>query len=209
AVWHSACTTPVRRRAGDALPRLRRSAMRLRSASLRRGLWGLVAAALLCGCALGCQRAAPPPAPVRDVAPEAGPVGWLEERSMLYQARKQAEAVSGQGVQWRHPYGSPQPREAVRRASVWLLDYPGSVIPRPGRSVIATWADPELWDVLRDLGVDLLHTGPVKRAGGLRGREYTPSQDGWFDPIALEIDPQLGTEEEYRRLVQVAGRRGA
>ncbi len=183
--------------------------MYLRSISGKKTLWSLVAATLLCGCIVGCRRAAPPSAPVRDAVPEAAAIRWLEERSMLHQARQQAAAVSGQGVQWRHPYGRPQPREVVRRASVWLLDYPGSVIPRPGRSVIATWADPELWDVLRDLGIDLLHTGPVKRAGGLKGREYTRSQDGGFDPIALEIDPQLGTEAEYRRLVKVAERHGA
>ena len=63
---------------------------------------------------------------------------------MLSQARRQAATISGSGVQWRHPYGTPQPRQAVRQASVWLLDYGGSVIPRPGRSVLATWADPQL-----------------------------------------------------------------
>jgi maltose alpha-D-glucosyltransferase/alpha-amylase len=123
---------------------------------------------------------------------------------MLRQARLQAALISGRGVQWRHPYGEPQPRQAVRRASVWLLDYGGSVIPRPGRSVIATWADPELWHALRRVGIDLLHTGPVNRGGGIRGRQYTPSLDGWFDPIALEVDPQFGTEEDFRRLVRVA-----
>src|SRR4051812_4688915 len=90
---------------------------------------------------------------------------WLEERSMLHGARAAAAQVSGRGEQWRHPYGKPQPVEAVRHASVWLLDYPGSVIPRPGRSVIATWAEPAFWDALQDLGVDLLHTGPIQRAG--------------------------------------------
>src|SRR5947208_2531053 len=104
--------------------------------------------------------------------PPAGPgpdVRWLEERSMLRQAQEAAAGVSGSGEQWRHPYGTPQPLDAVRHASVWLLDYPGSVIPRPGQSVIATWADPALWDALRDLGIDLLHTGPVQRAGGVKG----------------------------------------
>ena len=117
--------------------------------------------------------------------------------------------MSGRPDQWRHPYGTPQPREAVRHASVWLLDYPGSVITRPGRSVIATWADPALWDALRDLGIDLLHTGPVQRAGGVEGTEYTPTTDGWFDRISLDLDPALGTEEEYARLVAVAAERKA
>lgn len=115
--------------------------------------------------------------------------------------------MSGRGEQWRHPYGKPQPAEAVRHASVWLLDYPGSVIPRAGRSVLATWADPIFWDTLRDLGIDLLHTGPVQRAGGVRGASFTPTLDGWFDRISLDLDPGLGTEEDYARLVETAARR--
>lgn len=174
-----------------------------------------VAMAALTLLGTGCQRTVPPAVrnrPTPQVAPRSlvdpAYVSWLEERSMLYQARRQATLVSGQGVQWRHAYAEPQTQAAVRQASVWVLDYPGSVIPRPGQSVIATWGDPELWDLFRQIGIDLLHTGPINRAGGIRDREYTPSIDGWFDPIALEIDPQLGTEEEYRRLVKVAGERG-
>ncbi|MFO0927365.1 MAG: hypothetical protein U0736_10040 [Gemmataceae bacterium] len=130
-------------------------------------------------------------------------VRWLEERSMLRQACDAATAVSGQPEQWRHPYGVPQAREAIRHASVWLLDYPGSVIPTPGRSVLATWANPDLWHTLRALHIDLLHTGPIQRAGGVRGRDYTPTTDGWFDPISLDLDPAIGSEDEYARLVEV------
>src|SRR5262245_56580183 len=135
-------------------------------------------------------------------------IRWLEERSMLYQAREQARQISGSGVQWRHPYGDPQPREAVKTASVWLLDYPGSVITRPGKTVIATWGDPELWKVLEHIGIDLLHTGPVKRAGGIHQREYTSTMDGWFDPISIELDPDLGTDDEYREMVKTAAAHG-
>ena len=95
----------------------------------------LAAAALLLllgGAAGQTPRPAADPAEVR----------WLEGHSMLRQARDAAAAVSGRAEQWRHPYATPQPRQAVRHASVWLLDYPGSVVTRPGRSVIATWADP-------------------------------------------------------------------
>src|SRR6185503_3390618 len=134
--------------------------------------------------------------------PAKADVAWLEERSMLHQADVAARGVSGKSVQWRHRYGDPQPREAVRHASVWLLDYPGSVIPRPGKSVIATWGEPELWQALEQIGIDLLHTGPVKRAGGIRERRQTPTIDGWFDPISIEIDPDLGTDEEYKAMVQ-------
>jgi trehalose synthase len=136
--------------------------------------------------------------------PAKADIAWLEERSMLRQAGEAARGVSGKNVQWQHRYGDPQPREAVRHASVWLLDYPGSVIPRPGQSVIATWGDPGLWDTLRDVGIDLLHTGPLNRAGGVRGREYTPTLDGWFDRVSLDLDPALGTEDEYLRMANVA-----
>src|SRR5262249_61317452 len=113
-------------------------------------------------------------------------IRWLEERSMLHQAARYARGVSGSGVQWRHRYGEPQPRQVVRRASVWLLDYPGSVIPKAGQSVIATWSDPERWQALQSLGIELLHIGPVKRAGAIVGRKYTPTTDGWFDPGSEE-----------------------
>ncbi len=43
----------------------------------------------------------------------------------------------------------------------------------------------------RRSGVTGVHTGPMKRAGGIRGREYTPTIDGNFDRISTEIDPWL------------------
>src|SRR5262245_60117124 len=105
------------------------------------------------------------PKPIHSPSPDSSAyLRWLENQSMLYQASQVTLGVSGHAAQRRHPYGRPQPREAVRHAAVWLLDYPGSVITRPGRSVLGTWADARLWDTLRDVGIDLLHTGPVNRA---------------------------------------------
>src|SRR5581483_8991963 len=103
------------------------------------------------------------PARAQSQEDPAAYIRWLEERSMLHQAARHARAVSGSGVQWQHPYAEPRPREVVRRAGVWLLDYPGSVIPKRGQSVMATWADPERWKALESLGIELLHVGPVKR----------------------------------------------
>jgi trehalose synthase len=131
-------------------------------------------------------------------------VEWLEARSMLSQSEQLSHVLSGKGAQWQHEFAEPQPRAAIQRASVWLLAYPGSVITGPGETVIASWGDRQLWDALNEIGIDLLHTGPVNRAGGIKDREYTPTVDGLFDPISFEIDPELGTEKEYRRMVQVA-----
>jgi trehalose synthase len=161
---------------------------------------------LVCGCVMN---SAAQPTTAQRRRPDTDYVQWLEERSMLFQARQQARSISGDGAQWRHAYGSPQPREAVKAASVWLLDYPGSVITPPGKSVIATWGDAGLWQALELIGIDLLHTGPIKQAGGIQDREHTPTLDGWFDPISIEIDPELGTDDEYRRLVRTAADHGA
>jgi maltose alpha-D-glucosyltransferase/alpha-amylase len=131
-------------------------------------------------------------------------IEWLEQRSMLKQSEEFAHDISGKARQWQHPYAEPQPRAAIERAPVWLLAYPQSIITRRGESVIATWADPKLWEALSDIGIRLLHTGPVNLAGGIVERENTPTIDGLFDPISLDIDPAIGTEEEYRRMVRVA-----
>lgn len=135
-------------------------------------------------------------------------IEWLESRSMLEQSQQLAHLVSGQGVQWQREYAKPQPRAVVQRASVWVLGYPGAVITRPDESVIGTWGDPALWRAFDDIGINLLHTGPVKRSGGIVGTNYTPTVDGWFDRISLEIDPALGTEADYRRMVAAAKNAG-
>src|SRR5690349_5304923 len=72
------------------------------------------------------------PSTVRTKQPWSSPayIDWLERRSMLKQSEEFAALVSGKGGQWQHQYAEPQPQAAVQQASVWLLDYPGSVITR-------------------------------------------------------------------------------
>jgi trehalose synthase len=134
---------------------------------------------------------------------------FLEQNSMLFQAEQAAALVSGEGVQWRHTYSNPQPGQLLKTASTWLLYYPGSVITPPNTSVLATWALPQYWDTLQTVGITAQHTNPVQRAGGISGTTFTPTIDGWFDRISLEIDPQFGTENDYTQMVTVAGQRGA
>lgn len=50
-----------------------------------------------------------------------------------------------------------------------------------------------------DIGIQAIHTGPMKQAGGLNGTDFTPTIDGHFDRIGLAIDPQFGTAEELQR----------
>lgn len=171
--------------------------------------WSLIAAAVLTHGVLGFAVADLSAQPVESPSRRGAYLRWLKERSMLHQARQSVLRVSGQDLQWRHPFGQPQPLAAVRRSSVWLLDYPGSVITQPGKSVLATWGEPALWDALHNLGVELLHTGPLNLSGGVVGEKYTPTIDGWFDRISLNLDSALGTEQEYLRMVEVAASRSA
>ena len=41
-------------------------------------------------------------------------------------------------------------------------------------------------------------------AGGLNGRRLTPSIDGHFDRISMQVDPEFGTEEQFRMLCATA-----
>ncbi|MEX5235325.1 maltose alpha-D-glucosyltransferase [Kocuria arenosa] len=131
-------------------------------------------------------------------------VDWLRNQSMLGDARILARQLSGQAGMWQNPYAHPSPRRAVETASVWFTAYPLALMTAPGRSFLAAVGDPELWQAFQQIGINAVHTGPVKRAGGLNGWEYTPSVDGHFDRISMAIDPVFGTEEEFRAMCAVA-----
>ena len=136
-------------------------------------------------------------------------VAWLEERSMLHQAQEVGARYTGQGRQWRHPYAETQPRAASTLASVWFAAYPASIITPPGASVLQTLGDPALWEAFAAIGIRAIHTGPMKQAGGLRGRTFTPTTDGHFDRIGVEIDPEFGTAAEYAAMSRTATAHGA
>jgi trehalose synthase len=166
-------------------------------------------AVLLCATslALGDETAKPAGAPA---AADSAYVQWLEQHSMLYQAQALAQRFAGDSAQWQHPYGVPQPRAASAKASVWFTAYPASTIASaPGASVLSTLADERLWKAFQAIGIQGIHTGPMKRSGGINGRTYTPSVDGNFDRISFDIDPDFGTEDQYKGLVQTARSHGA
>jgi maltose alpha-D-glucosyltransferase/alpha-amylase len=136
-------------------------------------------------------------------------IQFLQQNSMLYQGQQEASTISGQGVQWRHHYESPEPSQLLQKASTWLLYYPASVITKPNTDVIATWGDSATWEALQSVGIELQHTDPIERAGGISGTTFTPTIDGWFDRIALDLDPTFGTEDEFKQFVQTASQHNA
>lgn len=144
-------------------------------------------------------------------APDRETIDWLVAQSMLEQVKQIAPRYSGSGALWRHPYAEGQPRAASSLASVWFTAYPASIITREGETVLATLGDSELWRALAEIGVYGLHTGPMKIAGGLRvrERELTPTIDGYFDRISMEIDERFGTMDEYITMYSRAASHGA
>lgn len=135
-------------------------------------------------------------------------VAWLRDESMLQDANTISGQFSGQGSMWQNPFANPDPHSAIATASVWFTAYPISLITKPGASFLGTLADPELWRVFEEIGVRAVHTGPVKRAGGLTGWRPTPSVDGHFDRISTHIDTVFGTEDEFRQMCEVAAEHG-
>ncbi|TQJ31130.1 maltose alpha-D-glucosyltransferase [Microbacterium sp. SLBN-146] len=135
-------------------------------------------------------------------------VEWLVRQSMLRDADVLARQLSGQPSMWRNPYARPDARRAIETSDVWFTAYPISLITRPGQSFLAALGDDALWSAFERVGITAIHTGPVKRAGGIAGWMETPSVDGHFDRISTSIDPAFGTEDEFRALCDVAESHG-
>jgi trehalose synthase len=135
-------------------------------------------------------------------------VSWLQQESMLADASKISGQFSGVADVWHSPFATPNPTAVIEKSSVWFTAYPISMIPKLGHSFLDTLGDKELWRAFEAIGVNAVHTGPLKRAGGVFGREPTPSIDGHFDRISTQIDEVFGTEAEFRRLCEVAAAHG-
>ncbi|NLE98024.1 MAG: maltose alpha-D-glucosyltransferase [Propionibacterium sp.] len=146
--------------------------------------------------------------PFEPSASNSAYVQWLEERSMLHDATRVSRQLAGSHTMWSNPYASPDPRAALAQASVWYTAYPLSHITTPGTSFLSSLGSPELWEAFKEIGIDALHTGPVKLAGGVDGWEATPSVDGHFDRISMAIDPLFGTEDEFREMCETASKNG-
>jgi trehalose synthase len=127
---------------------------------------------------------------------------------MLADASKISGQFSGIADVWQSPFATPNPTAVMAKSSVWFTAYPISMIPRNGHSFLSTLGDEQLWRVFEAIGINAVHTGPLKRAGGIFGRELTPSVDGHFDRISTQIDEVFGTEVEFRRLCEVAAAHG-
>jgi len=123
---------------------------------------------------------------------------------MLHQATQLDNLYSGQINLWQNSFAKPKTRKICQTNSVWFTSYSLSTITPVGCSTLQVLADNELWNIFESIGIDAIHTGPIKQAGGLIKKQFTPSIDGGFDRISYKIDPLYGTEEDYHLLVEAA-----
>jgi len=140
------------------------------------------------------QRRSPGSGPATGDNPDY--VQWLVEESMLGDAKAFAKQFTGQGSMWQNPFADPDPRAAIDKAPVWFAAYPISLITKAGHSFLGTMGDQALWAAFQSIGITAIHTGPVKRAGGISGWDATPSVDGHFDRISTQFDDEFGTDDE-------------
>ncbi|MBN1684208.1 MAG: maltose alpha-D-glucosyltransferase [Gammaproteobacteria bacterium] len=129
---------------------------------------------------------------------------WLEKQSLLFNASKLAQQISGKPLQWQQPYALPQTKDLTQKASTWLVIYPKSLITHTHQNMLQFLGEDTFWKIFSDIGFQVLYTGPIKLAGGIKNHEYTPSVDGGFDPIQFKINPVFGTKNQYMTAVKKA-----
>ena len=127
---------------------------------------------------------------------------------MLLKHGPLAQTFAGRSAQWLHAFACARPEDFLSQSSVWMAAYPDSLIGQPGTNVLDILGSAELHQLLADVGVNAVHTGPMKLSGSVTGMNYGPSIDGHFDRIESVVDPQYGSEDQYRKMVQVAAQHG-
>ncbi len=128
----------------------------------------------------------------------------FKQKSMLYQASEKLSVMSGQRSLWANRFMQPAVNGILKDNSVWFDAYAEAIMKDKEESVLGFLARPKLWALFSELGISVIHTGPLKQAGGVDDKGLTPSIDGGFDPISLDVDKRYGGNKDYLSLSQQA-----
>ena len=111
---------------------------------------------------------------------------------------------------WEKQYTKPQYKFINQHAAVWLDIYPLSqLLGKNKKNILQTLADPKLLKALQDLGIKMIHTNPMREAGGITpGLEKYPSTDGGYDRVEYNIARVYGSNQDYQDFVSAAKKYG-
>ncbi len=115
-------------------------------------------------------------------------------QTMLYQADQIAKKYQLELAKAPPPSPLPQTQACLDRASVWFTIDLNRMAASEGKTVLDTLGSEELWDDLKEIGIQAVHLKGLKQGGAHR--------------TGLGIDPRWGTESEWNSLVRIADRRG-
>lgn len=132
-----------------------------------------------------------------------GYLQYLERLSMLGNQTELARVVSGSQLAWMKPGDTPFPDPLLGLADTWLAINPLTMLPEGKKSVFATLASPQSWQVIGRAKVGGVYLSPVNGAGGLWAYNRKASSKG-DDVIQYSFSESAGTEEEYFRLLSSA-----
>ena len=118
----------------------------------------------------------------------------LEQQSMLYQAEEIAKKYTLEVAKTAPPPLVPQTRECLDLASVWFTLDLNQVAVCGEQSVFGSLLSDELWEYLREIGIQALYLKGLKQGGDQR--------------TGLGLDPRWGTESEWKKLAAYAQRKG-
>ncbi|MCZ6829767.1 MAG: alpha-amylase family glycosyl hydrolase [Gammaproteobacteria bacterium] len=135
-------------------------------------------------------------------------IEWLKSRSMLLKYEPLIQSLAGKSIQWQYAFGNSRPEDALKLSSVWFAAYPDSLMGCQGAKVLEILGTPQLHQTLSEIGIQAIHTGPMKRSGSITGTEYGSSIDGNFDRIEQLVDPSYGDQSQYQEMVSTARQHG-
>lgn len=131
----------------------------------------------------------------------------LIKQSMLYQAKQYIIKYKQKFWFGNNSFSQSQYLKLAAEKSVWLDLYPLSTVTNmsDNQSVLDVFSDPELLEILSNIGIKVIHTNPMQQAGSLsEDLNYHSTIDGGYDRINYSIDQNYGTNQDYKKFVDNA-----
>lgn len=118
----------------------------------------------------------------------------FEKPSMLYQAEEIAKKYTLEVAKAAPPSLAPQTLQCLDQASIWFTIDLDQIAVSQGQSVFSSLLSEELWEYLREIGIQAVYLKGLKQGGNLR--------------TGLNLDPRWGAESDWMKIAAYAQRKG-